>query len=658
MRHFTDKPKDMLPALNSFILYSPSSSSSSSSSSSVNEEDEYEQQTRHDLMGAKSRVETQIKITIQLQNQQRERVTQWSFIRINTSMLVNSKIRKIEQQQEKKKLKELTILSDESKILNLEAYVIRSDANLPIRMCEGCVRRERKRAERIKMKVNQEEDIEKERDRILLFNCNSFVNFASGEVTLPTRITCYCRHHNEKKGFRICFVMKNHENQVIATTVSPPIMITDDHKNNNNNNNNNGYHSKLTMAGKKRTRDYVEKKEPSPEPILFQPSNEEHGWEPSVNEDYMWDLFADSLPTPALSEEDSWSPRRQKISHEPLSILSLLGDSFPQLERVVPAQGPTYGGTEVTLLGTGFYHGLTCLFGDKEATVTCVNENTMICLLPPAAHPGPVVVSFKEHPLVLEGQDIVIFTYYDASDQALLELALQVIGLKTTGKLQPATQIAMSIVNGSFDQQAIMETIKTANLQYDTLSQSNSNGHTLLHLAVLVKNEALVGTLLDLISDPQDKQQFLNAQDSNGMTALHFACLLNCLDIVRLLLRAGSNPGVQSNAGLPSVYTQQPDIKDLLELYTRRKPLSRRGSVKSHLTHRFHSLSHVDIKNEDIQISPDKEMDGLGFVHQKLDHRLYVFWLPVLIVVIGFICIHSIGQPGLFKSFILNSIPM
>lgn len=175
--------------------------------------------------GAKSRVETQIKITIQLQNQQRERVTQWSFIRINTSMLVNSKIRKIEQQQEKKKLKELMILSDESKILNLEAYVIRSDANLPIRMCEGCVRREvkrvhfinikliflqkRKRAERIKMKVNQEEDIEKERDRILLFNCNSFVNFASGEVTLPTRITCYCRHHNEKKGFRypnVCVV--------------------------------------------------------------------------------------------------------------------------------------------------------------------------------------------------------------------------------------------------------------------------------------------------------------------------------------------------------------------------------------------------------------------------------------------------------------------
>jgi hypothetical protein len=50
MRHFADKPKDTLPVLNSFILYSPSSSSSSSSSSSVNEEDEYEQQTRNDLM--------------------------------------------------------------------------------------------------------------------------------------------------------------------------------------------------------------------------------------------------------------------------------------------------------------------------------------------------------------------------------------------------------------------------------------------------------------------------------------------------------------------------------------------------------------------------------------------------------------------------------
>ena len=37
--------------------------------------------------------------------------------------------------------------------------------------------------------------------RILLFNCSTLVEFSSGDAILPTRITCYCRHHNEKIGF-------------------------------------------------------------------------------------------------------------------------------------------------------------------------------------------------------------------------------------------------------------------------------------------------------------------------------------------------------------------------------------------------------------------------------------------------------------------------
>ncbi|CAJ0832917.1 15338_t:CDS:2 [Entrophospora sp. SA101] len=65
-----------------------------------------------------------------------------------------------------------------------------------------------------------------EQNKILLFNCNQIVDFNSGDIILPTRITCYCRHHNEKVGFRI----KDHTNNIIATGMSPPIMITDDHK--------------------------------------------------------------------------------------------------------------------------------------------------------------------------------------------------------------------------------------------------------------------------------------------------------------------------------------------------------------------------------------------------------------------------------------------
>lgn len=38
--------------------------------------------------------------------------------------------------------------------------------------------------------------------RILQFNCAEIVDFGGGAVVLPIRITCYCRHHKEKVGFK------------------------------------------------------------------------------------------------------------------------------------------------------------------------------------------------------------------------------------------------------------------------------------------------------------------------------------------------------------------------------------------------------------------------------------------------------------------------
>jgi uncharacterized protein len=37
---------------------------------------------------------------------------------------------------------------------------------------------------------------------ILQFNCTEIINFSGGAVILPMRITCYCRHHKEKIGFK------------------------------------------------------------------------------------------------------------------------------------------------------------------------------------------------------------------------------------------------------------------------------------------------------------------------------------------------------------------------------------------------------------------------------------------------------------------------
>lgn len=69
----------------------------------------------------KSRVETQIKLTIQLLG------NQWSWLRVSESLLYKKKV----------------IRQHKDGVLNLEAYVV-SDSNpsKKVSMCQGCARRE------------------------------------------------------------------------------------------------------------------------------------------------------------------------------------------------------------------------------------------------------------------------------------------------------------------------------------------------------------------------------------------------------------------------------------------------------------------------------------------------------------------------------------
>ncbi|KAL4212219.1 hypothetical protein AB4K20DRAFT_1891082 [Rhizopus microsporus] len=203
--------------------------------------------------GAKSRVETQIKICLQLVDAQGELATNWSHIKLPGHLVAKDKLKRRNQKYGPEE--KATLI--ESQVLSLEAAVVcESHPDDQIIMCPSCVHRERKRLKRKRDNkvaraankeggaaklaallssndlpdLSDEQVMAEERKRILLFNCNDFVEFNSGEATIPTRITCYCRHHSEKIGFRIVFALKDHMDQVLATGRSPPIMITDDHK--------------------------------------------------------------------------------------------------------------------------------------------------------------------------------------------------------------------------------------------------------------------------------------------------------------------------------------------------------------------------------------------------------------------------------------------
>jgi len=126
-----------------------------------------------------------------------------------------------------------------------------------VRICQGCITRERKRAARKKVKKAEEEESwhKDEAKRVVVFNTHEIkdwqaptsqpvsdavgdrmephVPYGAMQVDAPMRIACYCRHQNEKQGFQVIFTIKDYQDHVVAQGITDSIMITDDHKTHN-----------------------------------------------------------------------------------------------------------------------------------------------------------------------------------------------------------------------------------------------------------------------------------------------------------------------------------------------------------------------------------------------------------------------------------------
>ncbi|RFU26119.1 hypothetical protein B7463_g10208, partial [Scytalidium lignicola] len=126
-----------------------------------------------------------------------------------------------------------------------------------VKICAGCITRERKRAARKKIKKFEEEESwhKDEHRRVIVFNTyeikewqapsaqalselmgdrpEPMVPEGAMQVDAPMRIACYCRHQNEKLGFQVIFTIKDHQDRLIAQEITSSIMITDDHKTHN-----------------------------------------------------------------------------------------------------------------------------------------------------------------------------------------------------------------------------------------------------------------------------------------------------------------------------------------------------------------------------------------------------------------------------------------
>jgi hypothetical protein len=314
---------------------------------------------------------------------------------------------------------------------------------------------------------------------IVQFNCPELLDFSTGSAILPLRVTCYCRHHREKVGFRVTFTLHDDLGRVVGTGTTAPIMITDDHKTGAASRKKNTDGSGATSPGgrkdtsgssKVRAKPYDFSRPTSqkqsvnaspcssnlslpdtraPTPAEFTQSalwTQAMGlptavpWNTSDGHSSILDPLFNSnfdlgLPEPLLQESQATptSPSQTSLANTvnsmamPLSFFPTNGStSFlivptPAIHRIVPGKGPTCGGTEVTILGSNFQAStdIKCMFGDVVATSTQRwSENTLVCIVPPRMTPGVVPVWIEGNP-VIEGTAVPHFTYEDESDRAL-----------------------------------------------------------------------------------------------------------------------------------------------------------------------------------------------------------------------------------------------
>ncbi|KAI6157802.1 hypothetical protein BKA82DRAFT_996145 [Pisolithus tinctorius] len=646
--------------------------------------------------GTKSRVETQIRVTIDLAFPnspsgdpcQYDRVGSWKWLKLPPGTSTKRRTRR-----------EGKIDPSPMDILHLTTSVTcASSPYNQVLSCGSCRNREAKRvARKLAARVrptrsdsdgagNSNErlkGVKEDTTSIIQFNCPEILDFSSGSAVLPVRITCYCRHHREKVGFNVHFTMRDHSGRLVGTGISPPIMITDDHKSTMKSGSrvgavdgeapwfnaaSNGTPSDLGTPSKrsvgktkninKRAKPYdaasrsnstrfsreasiaslsssanspsvPRTRSPTPLPLSQSLSPGHNQGTPAtevssitvdgeslassfgIADDHISPPILDKSPievfpltdgvpngqaTHSVDTVSSPIPPAPPPTHffpplvppQPMSFLffdptspqTLASLPVPKIHRLIPSSGPTYGGIEVTVLGENFHPAvqLNCVFGDTMASSTQRwSDNTLLCVLPPRASPGVVAVWFEGIEKTREVSPPPLFTYTDESDRTLMVLALQVVGLKMTGKVEDAKNVALRIVGSTEDVSSMncsSNTMQAGSTAYDirplllvhsedrnkfensiidllsvvdvaipgqaeismssAMSHATLDGQTLLHLAAFLGFAALTEFLIAHAID-------LDARDRNGYTALHFSALSRSQNCAALLVSAGAD---------------------------------------------------------------------------------------------------------------------
>lgn len=339
-----------------------------------------------------------------------------------------------------------------ARVLYLECYVLglsEMQVHKDVQVCEMCVNREYRRSLRRKSGVSDNAEWRAHPARkAVIFNEKQLVEprGATGDDTLKfeltTRIVCYCAHQAAELGFQLLFVVKDYRDTVLGAALAGPIMILDSKRINSLK------QGQFRLTGNSNTdvssTEYHVKRQKS--------ASMSH----TDNSSILTSLIpSDPYDSPASSISSAaaviCSGARRRTEPKPLNSTSQMffdTPGAPEIKKIIPPSGPVHGGTEVTILGRNFRQGLNVRFGENLALVmTYWNDTTIVATSPITTTPGKVNITLEdEFGVPVPSRIPVEFTYFDDSDRQLIELALQVIGLRMNGKIENAKSIAWKIV--------------------------------------------------------------------------------------------------------------------------------------------------------------------------------------------------------------------
>lgn len=223
----------------------------------------------------------------------------------------------------------------------------------------------------------------------------------------------------------------------------------------------------------------------------------------------------------------------------------------PEIIRIIPGEGPKSGGIEVTFVGTGFYPGLSILFGDVHATVSLHHSATcIVCILPPIAQACTVEVRCNHDYRGLLPARKVYFKYFDNDETQLIKLALTILHHKNTGEIEDAGAIARKMVDIAQRERMQQNVVPLKNA--GQLHQANPWD---LDLTDGINVEATLLRLLDMIDlDDSINQPRFNKRNSNGHTMLHLSASLGFHCLAAALLARGANPDLRDKNGMSSMH--------------------------------------------------------------------------------------------------------